>query len=498
MKYILAIDQGTTSSRAVIYNRDLQVVASGQEAFAQHFPEADWVEHDLEEIWSSVLGSIRKALSSVKDANFNVRDIQGIGITNQRETFGLWERATGHPLGRAIVWQCRRSAAICEKLKKSAISKQIIAKTGLVIDPYFSGSKLKWRLDQDSALKKRARQGELAFGTIDTFLVWRLSGGKSFVTDTTNASRTLMMDLYKREWSDFILKALDIPRELLPEIRDSSSEFGKTLGLGILPDGIPICGVLGDQQAALFGQGCFASGEAKATYGTGAFVLVNTGDKIKKTKKALSTVAWTHKGKATYALEGSVFIAGAAVSWLRDGLGIIEKSSDMNTLAATVENSDGVFFIPALSGLGSPYWAPEAKGLIGGLTRRSTKAHLARATLEGIAFSIADLMDGLLKDADLRLRKLRVDGGAATNNILMQIQADYLQSEIERPRDVESTVRGAASMAALSLGWVDRIEDLREKNPVEKVFAVELKRSQAQELKSQWRTRVQALLAGAY
>lgn len=498
MKYILAIDQGTTSSRAVIYDENLKVRAVGQQSFPQHFPETDWVEHDLEEIWVSVRNAIKEALAKVNDGDFRPDRIVGIGITNQRETFGLWDKISGEPLGRAIVWQCRRSTQICEKLKKSAVAKQITAKTGLVIDPYFSGTKVKWRLDQDAALKKRARQGEVAFGTIDTFLIWRLTRGTSFVTDSTNASRTLFMDLARREWSPFLLKALDVPEPMLPEIKDSSAEFGKTQGLDFLPDGIPICGVLGDQQAALFGQACFSPGEAKLTYGTGAFLLLNTGDKIKKSKNALSTLAWVVNGKAQYALEGSVFIAGAAVQWLRDGLKMIAKSSEVEELARSVPDADGVFFIPALSGLGSPYWEPQAKGLIGGLTRRSTRAHLARATLDGIAHSVADLTEGLLKDAGVKLRKLRVDGGAAKNDILLQVQSNLLQASIERPVDVESTARGAASMVALSLSLVSGTKELIDKNPIEKSLKPVIRAGEAQTLQKQWRGRVKALLAGAF
>ena len=498
MKYILAIDQGTTSSRAVVYDENLKVVGLGQKTFPQHFPKADWVEHDLEELWSSVTTAIDLALNSVKSPQFSASRIAAIGITNQRESFGLWERDTGTPTGRAIVWQCKRSADICEKLKKSAIAKQIVNKTGLVIDPYFSGSKLKWLFENVKGLKTRARSGSLAFGTIDTFLIWRLSGGRSHVTDVSNASRTMLMDIQTLQWSPFLLKALDVPEAILPKILDSDALFGHTQDMENLPDGIPIHGVLGDQQAALFGQGCFSAGESKLSYGTGAFLLLNTGEKLKRTKSGVSTVAWTVKGNTSYALEGSVFIAGAAVQWLRDGLKMISKSSEIESLASSVEDSDGVFFVPALSGLGSPYWAPHAKGLIGGLTRRSSQGHLARACLEGIAYSIADLVSGLIEDAGIRLKKLKVDGGASMNEILLQAQADLLQVKIERPLDIESTARGAASMAAVGVGILTLGKELAEKNTPAHTVSPKIKAGDSRQRIETWRRRVKALLAGAF
>jgi glycerol kinase len=496
--FILAIDQGTTSSRAIVYNQRLEVVGVGQKTFPQHFPQADWVEHDLEEIWASVESAVRDALKAVKDPAFSANKIVGIGITNQRETFGLWERASGRPVGHAIVWQCRRSAAICEKLKKNSTGKKLALITGLVIDPYFSGTKLKWLLDSSKEIKIRARSGDLAFGTIDTFLMWRLSGGDIFATDVTNASRTLLMDLKSCQWSDFALRSLGVPRELLPTIRDSDAIFGVTRGLSFLPDNIPICGVLGDQQAALFGQACFTPGEAKVTYGTGAFFLLNIGAKPKKTSCGVTTVAWRMHGKTTYALEGSLFIAGAAVQWLRDNLGMIRSSAEIGELAASVPDSDGVFMIPAFSGLGAPDWVPEARGLIGGLTRRSTKAHVARACLEGIASSIRDGFEGLMKDAGVRLRRLRVDGGASMNEILLQSQADLLQTRIQRPQDIESTARGAASIAALSVGLFSQLKELESKNPVVKEVEPSIPSSDARKQKQLWRRRVEALMKGAY
>jgi glycerol kinase len=498
MRYVLAIDQGTTSSRCVIYNERLEVVGQGQEAFPQHFPKADWVEHDLGEIWTSVERATRSALASVPQTDFHPSKIVAIGITNQRETFGLWDKKTHQPAGPAIVWQCRRSAEICAKLGKTAAGRKLAALTGLVLDPYFSGTKLHWWLSRSADVARRAKAGELAFGTIDTFLIWKLTGGASHVTDVTNASRTLLMDLKTRRWSPHALKTLKVPASILPDILDSNAPFGVTRGLGFLPEGIPICGVLGDQQAALFGQACFKPGEAKVTYGTGAFLLLNTGPRIRKTKNGVSTVAWSIDGKAVYALESSVFIAGAAVQWLRDGLKLIGRSSDMEALARQVPDSDGVYFIPALSGLGAPHWAPHARGVIGGLTRRTQQGHVARATLEGIAASVGDSFDGLARDAGSRIKSLRADGGAAANDLLLQSQADYLQVRIERPRDLESTARGAASMAALGSGLITGLGSLKEANPVEKSVAPSLSSKKARELKQIWSRRVKALIQGGY
>jgi len=498
MKYILAIDQGTTSSRAIIYNEHLKVVSVGQEAFPQHFPKANWVEHNLNELWTSVEHAIQIALKNAKDSEFDVQKIVGIGITNQRETFGLWDRSTGLPLGRAIVWQCRRSAPLCDKLRKSGKSKIIENLTGLKTDPYFSGTKLSWVLDSDKNFRRRAENGELAFGTIDTFLMWKLSSGDIHSTDVSNASRTMLMNLKNCQWDKKMLSLLKVPRELLPKIEDSDAVFGVTRGLKFLPDNIPICAVLGDQQAALFGQNCITPGTAKITYGTGAFFLVNTGSKIRKTKAGVSTVAWRIKGKTNYALEASVFIAGAAVQWLRDGLKMIEKSSEIESLAQACDHSDGVFFIPALSGLGAPHWFPDAKGLIGGLSRRSTKAHIARACLEGIAHSIADTFSLLIKDSKVSLKNLRVDGGASLNPVLLQAQADYLQSKVERPKDIESTARGVAGLAALSLGLFSKASELKKSNPLDAEVKPQMKKSEVKKLRALWERRVKALIFGAY
>ncbi len=494
MKYILAIDQGTSSSRAVLYNEKFEIIGVGQQEFAQHFPQPGWVEHDLQEIWASVSFAVRAALdvAKQKEASFSPHLIAAIGITNQRETFGLWNKKSGKPLARAIVWQCRRSQKLCEQLSKTAAGKQLKKITGLVLDPYFSGTKLRWLLESDASLFKAAKSGDVAFGTMDTYLIYKLSGGRAHVTDTSNASRTMLMDLKRCEWSPAALKTLKIPLEILPKILSSDALFATTQGLEFLPDGIPVHGVLGDQQAALFGQGCFKKGDAKITYGTGAFMLVNVGPTTKVSKTGVSTIAWTLKGKPTYAVEASVFIAGAAVQWLRDGLQIISKSAEVESLAASVNSSEGVFFVPALTGLGSPYWAPSAKGLLGGLTRGTSRAHVARATLEGIAHSVGDVFESLLKDASSKANSVRVDGGASRNGLMMQYQADILRCKIERPLDVETTVRGAAYIAALGAKFLSNVDGLKASAKIDKEFLPQMKAKDSLARKALWSKRVKA------
>jgi glycerol kinase len=419
MHYLLAIDQGTTGTTALLIDRDLVIRGKVTVDFPQHYPQPGWVEHGPEEIWFSVLQAIRRLL---QETAVPTSEIAAIGITNQRETTLLWERATGHPVGNAIVWQCRRSADICRKLKEKGVEPRIREKTGLVLDPYFSGTKLTWRLRQEAQLRRRAESGELAFGTVDSFLVWRLTGGVRHVTDVSNASRTLLMDLRSLAWDDEMLGLFEVPRPLLPEIRPSSQIYGHTKGLELLPDGIPVAGMAGDQQAALFGQACFAPGEAKCTYGTGAFLLENTGAEIVASRSGLlTTVAWQIGDEASYALEGSAFIAGAAVQWLRDGLGLFQNSMDIEALAASVPDSGGLVFVPALTGLGAPHWKSEARGAILGITRGTTAAHLARATLEGIALQIGDLVTAMTADRGKPPALLNVDGGAARNGIRFMI-----------------------------------------------------------------------------
>ena len=485
MKYVLSIDQGTTSSRVIIYNSQFEKVGVGQKTFQQYFPQPGHVEHDADEIWQSVLTSLQEAITNVKDPDFSVKKIAAIGITNQRETFVLWDKKTSQPLGKAIVWQDRRSSDFCHKLKKTKAGKKIESLTGLVLDPYFSGSKL------SLALRKIPQKQDIAFGNIDTFLLWKLTAGAAHATDVSNASRTLLMNLKSLSWDPFILKTLKIPSHILPEIKDSDAEFGKTKNLKIIPDGIPIHGILGDQQAALFGQSCFDAGDSKITYGTGAFMLSNVGPKIIRSKGALSTVAWKQGGKCLYALETSVFIAGAAVQWLRDGLKIFDHSSKIEGLANEVKSSEGVFFIPALSGLGSPYWVPEARGVIGGLTRGSTQAHVARACLEGIAHSVADTFENLSQKKKSSV--IRVDGGASQNNLLMTYQASLLQKTLERPKDVETTARGAAMMAALGAKLVT-LTDLKKQKDTAVKYSPSLKAKDAQKAKALWTQRVKALI----
>lgn len=452
-KYILAIDQGTTGSTAIVLTTDGKTLARKNTEFAQHFPKPGWVEHDANEIWSSIRISVEAALAHAKVA---ASDIAAIGITNQRETTLLWDKKTREPIYNAIVWQCRRTASICDGLKQKGAAEPVRLKTGLVIDAYFSGTKIAWILDNVAGARARAEKGELAFGTIDTFVIDRLTSGATHVTDITNASRTLLMNLETGEWDDELLRTFNVPRSVLPSIKASAEVVGTTKGAGFLPDGIPISGIAGDQQAALFGQACFEAGDAKCTYGTGAFALMNIGSKVVLSQHGLvTTAAWKIGNETTYALEGSAFIAGAAVQWLRDGLGIIKEAKEIETLAARVPSSDGVCFVPALAGLGAPYWDQDARGTITGLTRGTTAAHLARATLEGIALEVWDLLSAMADDAKRPLTTLKVDGGAAANNLLMQFQADIANVTVERPTDIESTGRGAAMLAGIGAGLMD-------------------------------------------
>lgn len=451
---ILAIDQGTTGTTVVLIDSNLQVLAKKNKEFPQHYPQPGWVEHQPEEIWESVTQTLGQAL---QESAVDPGRIAGIGITNQRETTLLWDRASGKPLYPAIVWQDRRTAPLCDKLKKRGFEKKFRQKTGLVLDPYFSGTKIQWLLDNVPQARRQARQGDLAFGTLDTFLVWKLTDGKVHITDPSNASRTLLMNLKTLDWDPELLKILDIPPSILPKIASSSEIYGQTQDIPGLPDGIPVAGIAGDQQAALFGQACFEAGSAKCTYGTGSFILLNTGKKIVHSKnRLLTTVAWKLKNQVSYALEGSAFIAGAAVQWLRDGLQILEKASEVETLAASVPDSGGVTFVPALVGLGAPHWRAEARGIITGITRATTRAHIARATLEGMAFLQYDILQAMTKDLGKKLKILKVDGGASANHLLMQFQSDLLGVPLSRPQMIETTALGAAFLAGLATGvWKD-------------------------------------------
>jgi glycerol kinase len=488
-KFVLAIDQGTTGTTAVLLDRKLAVRAAVNQEFRQHFPRPGRVEHDLEEIWASVGATVKRAL---RQAGARGRDVAAVGITNQRETTGLWRRSDGRPVSRAIVWQDRRTTEACAALKAAGHEPWVRERTGLVLDPYFSATKLRWLLDKVPGARRDAEAGKLAFGTIDTFLCWRLTGG-AHVTDVSNASRTLLMNLATRGWDDELLERFGVPRQLLPEIRSSSEVYGATRGLAFLPDGIPVCGMAGDQQAALFGQACFAPGDAKCTYGTGAFLLQNVGPTpVHSSRGLLATVAWDVGGEVAYALEGSSFIAGAAVQWLRDGLGLIRTSAEVERLARTVKDSGGVTFAPALAGLGAPYWRPEARGVIRGLDRGTTAAHLARATLEGIALSVFDLAEAMRVESGQPFHDFKVDGGASRNDLLMQTQADLLGVPVVRPKVIETTAVGAAFLAGLAAGvWGSR-QELRRVWRQDRRFTPRMKPTDREAMLARWRAAVQA------
>ena len=456
MSYILALDQGTTSSRALVFDRVGAVRASAQKEFRQLFPQPGWVEHDPREILASQTGVVAEALTS---AGLSARDIAAIGITNQRETTIVWDRATGQPIYNAIVWQDRRTAQHCDQLKAAGSEALFTRKTGLVLDAYFSGTKLHWILANVPGAREKARAGKLAFGTVDTWLIWHLSGGKTHYTDVTNASRTLLYNIHEGCWDEELLEMLDIPAAVLPEVGPSSGKFTETAG-DLFASRIPIAGVAGDQQAALFGQCCFQPGMVKNTYGTGCFMLMNTGSEARASRnRLLTTMGWARGRERNFALEGSVFVGGAVVQWLRDGLGMIRSSAEIEPLAASVPDSDGVYFVPAFTGLGAPHWDAYARGTLSGLTRGSTRAHIARAALDGIAYQVADILTAMQADAGMPVTELRVDGGAAANDLLMQFQADLLGVPVVRPRQLESTAQGAAYLAGLAIGfWQDEAE----------------------------------------
>jgi glycerol kinase len=469
MRYVLALDQGTTGSTALVVDEDGGVRARGYAELVQHYPQPGWVEHDPEQIWATMAEAARRALAG---AGASGRDVAAIGITNQRETTIVWDRASGAPIHRAIVWQCRRTAAMCDALKAQGVEALARERTGLVIDAYFSGTKIGWLLDHVAGARRRGERGELAFGTVDTWLVWKLTGGRLHATDATNASRTLCLNLASGEWDDEMLKVLGVPRALLPRVVASSGVCDETVDLGWLPAGVPIAGIAGDQQAALFGQACYEPGAAKNTYGTGCFVLLNTGGTpIRSRHGLLTTIAWRLGDRLTYALEGSVFIAGAAVQWLRDGLGIIRHASETQALAESVPDTGGVYFVPAFVGLGAPYWDQHARGTIVGLTRGTTRAHLARAALESIAFQSRDVLEAMAADAGVLLPGLKVDGGAVANDFLCQFQADILDAVVSRPRVIETTALGAAFLAGLGSGVWGSLDTLAARQGVDRTFA---------------------------
>lgn len=490
-KYVLALDQGTTGTHVSILDSKLQLVGRSYKEFTQHFPKPSWVEHDLDEIWATSEWCIARAL---KDASLNGRDIAAVGITNQRETTGLWMRGTGKPLANAIVWQDRRTSEMCRRLKEQGVEPRVREVTGLVVDPYFSGTKLTWFFEHLKGARARAEKGDVCFGTIDTWLVYKLTGGSAHVTDVSNASRTLLMDLTTLQWNDDMRSLLNVPAACLPQIRGSAEVYGTTRGMRSLPDGVPVAGMAGDQQAALFGQACFEPGESKCTYGTGAFLLMNTGTTpVRSNSGLLTTVAWRlgGAGTTTYALEGSSFIAGAAVQWMRDGLKVIKKAPDIEALAASVKDSGDVVFVPALAGLGAPHWRPEARGLFAGIDRSTTVAHFARALLEGIALQIHDLADAMRRDSGRDIPVFKVDGGAAANNLLMQYQADILGVPVVRPRNLETTSLGAAFLGGLGAGVWDSPEAIRRAWKADKTFKPKMKADVRERHLGKWKRAVE-------
>jgi glycerol kinase len=496
-EFVLAIDQGTTGSTALLVDTKGVVRARGYAELPQHFPRPGWVEHDGGEIWNSVRDAVGGVLRS---ADAKADAIRAIGITNQRETTLVWDRATGTPVAPAIVWQDRRTTDRCLALRRGAIGNSIRRKTGLVVDPYFSATKLEWLLRHTSGLRARAKRGELAFGTVDTWLLWKLTGGRVHATDPTNASRTMLFDLARRRWDDSLLDLFGVPARLLPEVRPSSGTFGRTSDAAPRPDGIPIAGIAGDQQAALFGQGCVTRGTAKNTYGTGCFLLLHTGTTPARSRSGLiSTVACGPRGEPAYALEGSVFIAGAAVQWLRDGLRILDHAADSEALAASVPDSGGVVVVPAFAGLGAPYWNPEARGAIVGLTRGTTRAHIARATLESLALQSRDLIEAMAQDAGgargARMKTLRVDGGATSNDLLMQYQADVLGIPVLRPRVVETTALGAGLLAGLATGFWGSPAELDQARAVERTFEPKQPKTWRETEYARWKTAVKGVLS---
>ena len=483
MAFILALDQGTTSSRAILFDHAGAIRGVAQREFKQIFPQAGWVEHDPEEIWSSQLTVAQEVLAKAK---LSAKDIAAIGITNQRETTVVWERNSGRPIYNAIVWQDRRTAEFCDKLKRDGLLERVQHKTGLVIDAYFSGSKLRWILDQVPGARARAECGELAFGTIDTWLLWKLTGGAVHATDATNASRTMLLDLRTPAWDDELLSMLNVPRAVLPEVRSCSEVYGQTKA-ELFGAPIPIAGMAGDQQAALFGQACFERGLAKNTYGTGCFMLMNIGtDAAVSRHKLLTTIASELNRKIEYALEGSVFIGGAVVQWLRDGLGLVKSAAEIESLAGSVKDSDGVYIVPAFAGLGAPHWDPFARGTITGITRGTTGAHFARAALESIAFQVADILDVMQKDSGIQIKELRVDGGAAANNLLMQFQADLLRVPVIRPKVTETTALGAAYLAGLATGYWKDQRDVRGNWQIERRFEPSMAETSVARRRGRW------------
>ena len=491
-QYILSFDQGTTSSRAIVFDRKGSIIAVAQKEFAQIFPQPGWVEHDANEIWSTQLGVAAEAITK---AGLTVKQIAAIGITNQRETTVIWEKSSGQPIHNAIVWQDRRTASFCDELKTKGADKIIQQKTGLVVDAYFSATKIKWILDHVPGAREKANKGELCFGTMDSWLLWKLTNGKSHATDVSNASRTMLFNIHSLQWDEELLKLFDVPPAILPEVKSSSEIYGHTQNI-LTAHTIPIAGIAGDQQAALFGQMCTQPGMVKNTYGTGCFMLMNTGEKaVPSTNHLLTTVAWQIKGVTHYALEGSVFIAGAVVQWLRDGLKIIRTSAEVEMLAAEVADSAGVYVVPAFAGLGAPYWNQHARGTIVGITRGTTGAHFARAALDSIAYQTMDVLKAMEADSGIAIKELRVDGGATANNLLMQFQSDLLNTKVIRPHVIETTALGAAYLAGLAVGYWDSMEDIQQQWQMERTFSPAMTEAKRTELADGWKRAISAAVS---
>ncbi|UOQ85070.1 glycerol kinase GlpK [Gracilibacillus salinarum] len=489
-KYILSIDQGTTSSRAIIFNQEGEIVEVGQREFEQFFQKSGWVEHDANEIWTSVLACISEAL---RKADIEASQIAGIGITNQRETTVVWDKKTGKPIYKAVVWQSRQTEGICRELREAGHQDTFRQKTGLLIDAYFSGTKVKWILDNVDGAREKADNGELLFGTIDTWLIYKLTGGNEHVTDYSNASRTLMYNIYDLKWDDELLDILGVPKSMLPEVKSSSEVYGETVDYHFFGQNVPIAGAAGDQQAALFGQAIFEKGMVKNTYGTGCFMLMHTGEEpVRSNNGLLTTLACGVDGKVEYALEGSIFVAGSAVQWLRDGLRMFHSSKDSEKYASRVESAEGVYMVPAFVGLGTPYWDSDARGAAFGLTRGTKKEHFIRATLESIAYQTKDVLKAMIEDSDLDVTSLRVDGGAVANDFLMQFQSDILDVPVERPEVIETTALGAAYLAGLAVGYWDDREAIKTQWDVNKRFEPNMKNEEREKLYTGWKKAVEA------
>ena len=492
-KYILALDQGTSSSRAIVFDQHGQTKAVAQKEFTQIFPKPGWVEHNPMEIWSSQASVIAEAITSI---DINGLDIAGIGITNQRETTIVWDAETGEPVYNAIVWQDRRTSEYCDMLKGKGLTDMIRSKTGLIIDAYFSATKIRWILENVPYAREKAEQGKLRFGTVDTWLIWMLTRGKVHVTDVSNASRTMVYNIHDLCWDKDLLELFGIPESMMPQVKSSSEVYGYTKTT-LFAHEVPIAGIAGDQQAALFGQMCTEPGSVKNTYGTGCFLLMNSGEKpITSSNNLLTTIAWKIGDKVNYALEGSIFVAGSVVQWLRDGLGIIKSSSEVEALAASVEDNGGVYFVPALTGLGAPYWDQYAKGCLYGISRGTTAAHIARAALEGIAFQTMDIVNAMQKDAGISLAELKVDGGASRNNLLMQFQADILGTSVIRPQVTETTALGAAYLAGLAVGYWESIDHIKSQWAVDKAFVPSAPKDEVEALKAGWADAIGRTLSG--